>query len=63
MEIQDRRVPVSYTFPARLHEYLDQLAKQRFDGNRTAATEHIIMLGLEVYRAQKPPPPELSVKT
>lgn len=62
MEIEDRRVPTSYTFPARLHEYLDQLAKQRFGGNRSAATEHIIMLGLQVYRAQNPPLAELNIK-
>ena len=59
MEIQDRRVAATYSFPARLHFKLDEIARARFDENRSAAAEHYIMLGFEAERAKqdKPAPP------
>ena len=44
-DFKDRRITVSFTFPLSTVNFLEAVARERFDGNRTAAAEHYLELG------------------
>ena len=54
---KDRRFALPYSLPGSLHDELERRALVKFEGNRSEAAEHYILLGFEAERKDRPKEP------